>query len=238
MQSVNWIGFGSCSSISRTLVHFFPSGGGVTAPYPCTVKLSIFGPEVQELVSQRELSLEGARLSQPDGLRLDQAFPKLAEGVSGFFGLSIDLETTQPRIDLSYSSCIIELWSKGSSVRYWPLLVAVDDNERSSARMTAGVALSDVYTSTSLVCINKAGTAWEPRIRTLAGDCAVPEIPAMSVREFRVDDAWFPSDAKRDCSWGMLRSCGIEAELTLPGRLCYLMFRDCDTKRPISVSAL
>ena len=76
MQSVKWIGFGVSNALSRTVVHFFPSGGGVTAPYPANCMLNLFSLTVDESIGglahkleEKKIVLEGARLSQPDGVR-------------------------------------------------------------------------------------------------------------------------------------------------------------------------
>ena len=121
MQSVKWIGFGVSNALSRTVVHFFPSGGGVTAPYPANCMLNLFSLTVDESIGglahkleEKKIVLEGARLSQPDGVRLDQAFEDLSQGVKGFFGITVELSTGQPKVDLSGSSCIIEHSSKSS----------------------------------------------------------------------------------------------------------------------------
>ena len=120
IQSVRWIAFGISNSSTKTIVHFFPSEGGVSAPYPATCTLKIFGSKMQE----RKVVIEGARLSHPDGVRLEQAFPSLGEENIGNFGLEIEVATIQPRVDVSPSSCIIELVSKGYSTRYWPVRLA------------------------------------------------------------------------------------------------------------------
>jgi len=116
MQSVKWMSFGISNALTRTVVHFFPSEGGVTGPYPASCALRIFGKGVQE----KRIVIEGARLSHPDGVRVEDAFPALKSDQVGLFGLEIEVSTIQPRVDIGASSCVVELASKGHSAKFWP----------------------------------------------------------------------------------------------------------------------
>ena len=41
MQSITWKSFGIATATTRTLVHFFPSAGNVSAPYPVMCRFQI-----------------------------------------------------------------------------------------------------------------------------------------------------------------------------------------------------
>jgi len=66
MQCIRWITFGLSTAVAETLVHFFPSAGNVSAPYPALCKIRAFS----DGDTIGEVTLEGARLSHPDGLRI------------------------------------------------------------------------------------------------------------------------------------------------------------------------
>ena len=85
MQSVKWVSFGISNALTRTIVHFFPSEGGITAPFPATCALRIFG---QGLI-EKKVVIEGARLSHPDGVRVENGRVTMPElpGI-GFEGKS------------------------------------------------------------------------------------------------------------------------------------------------------
>lgn len=122
MHFKRWIGFGLSAGGTTTLVHFLPAARIVSAPYPCVCKLSIFGNAGGRSVN-KQIVLEGARLKQPDGIRIQDVFSEVLE-LRGLYGISVELTTLQPRIDLDASLCIIEILAGGNSVRYRPQLVS------------------------------------------------------------------------------------------------------------------
>lgn len=115
-QSVRWVGFCQSTAVTRTLVHFFPSAGNVTAPYAANCKLTVFGRGL----TRRSLQIEGARLSHPDGLKIEDVFPEVRENTSSLYGIEIELSTGQQRVDMSASSSIFEIVTGGQSVKYLP----------------------------------------------------------------------------------------------------------------------
>ena len=101
----------STSSI-KTRVHFFPSAGASTSHQPITCVLSLFGKGIEK----RSVMLDGGRLNQPDGVRLEDAFPSLRGEASGIFGLELQLSSQQGRANLLncrplLSSCRLNLHS-------------------------------------------------------------------------------------------------------------------------------
>ncbi len=120
MQSIRWIGFGISNALTHTMIHFFPSEGGVTAPYQANCVLRIFGQGINE----KRVVLEGARLSHPDGVRIEDVFSELRSEQVGLYGIEVELVSVQSRVDLSPSSVIFELVSKGHSAKYWPAMVS------------------------------------------------------------------------------------------------------------------
>lgn len=114
MQEYHWSAFCFTSAVSRPLLHFFPTSRGVGAPYPVTARLGLFGNGE----SIRELSLEGLRLSQPDGMWVHDVFPEILEREGVLFGLRIALSCSQPRVDLSGSQVSVEISGKAFHLRY------------------------------------------------------------------------------------------------------------------------
>jgi hypothetical protein len=143
MQSIRWLGFCVSQSMSRSLLHFFPSCENASAPYPATCTLTLLKPResparadpargaatgdrqvtADGLVGQVErmvVTLDGGRLGHPDGLRLEDAFPILRTAASGMCGLEIEISTPQPRLDVSSSGCVLEVISQSQPVKYTP----------------------------------------------------------------------------------------------------------------------
>lgn len=137
MQSIRWLGFCVSQSMSRSLLHFFPSCENASAPYPATCTLTLLKPKdsnarpeptlprgsTDPLAGQVErivVALDGGRLGHPDGLRLEDAFPVLRTEANGMFGLEIEISTPQPRLDVSSSGCVLEVISQSQPVKYTP----------------------------------------------------------------------------------------------------------------------
>ncbi len=161
MQTVRWLGFCVSQSMSRSLLHFFPSCENASAPYPATCTLTLLAGEgsgqnnaVQPHAIQRNgpdargaqldaappvravVALEGGRLGHPDGLRLEDAFPTLRTEVSGLFGIQVEISTPQPRLDVGSSGCVLEVISQSQPVRFVPkkLLGKESSNGRDAGR--------------------------------------------------------------------------------------------------------
>lgn len=114
-SSIKWIGFGVGGM--DALVHFYPSTGPIGAPYEVTCKISVGG----EGVNFQSLTLEGARLSHPDGVLIRDLFPLLASlpGERHYL-IEVELTSDNARHKLDESACVIELKSKNKSVKYRP----------------------------------------------------------------------------------------------------------------------
>lgn len=237
-QTVRWLGFGVSGSLTKTLAHFFPSSGNVTAPYPAQCKLSVFA----ESIGTKSVLLDGARFSQPDGVRLDVAFPALEQEKVALAGIIVELVSSQPRIDISHSACVIEFSSKGHASKYRPLKLG---NEPSSGSVPA---IMDAYTVTSLVVVN--GTEkpisvplgfidWkerrEPRIISIQSE----DIPPLGVRDIELNEGVFADCAPLESSHGLVRIAPLVLRSSLPeGAACYVIHRDALTRRPVSIFSL
>ena len=114
VQTIRWIGFGILTALTRTALHLYPSSGTVTAPYPVNCRLALFGPGFQS----KQVTLDGVRLSQPEGLWLDEVFPILRDSGASLFGIDLSFSCNQSRVDLGGSGCVIEFSSMSQSARY------------------------------------------------------------------------------------------------------------------------
>ncbi len=255
MQSVKWVTFGISNALTRTVVHFFPSEGGVTAPYPASCSLRVFGAGIIE----KRVVIEGARLSHPDGVRVEDAFPALKSDGTGIFGLEIEVETLQPRIDISASGCVVELASKGHSARFWPkrlLEIPTGVIKGAKAKEVAAEAevkqkvavapiLKDSFSTTSLVVVNGSGESFRPNLCAVASSGDSEEIPLASLSEgnaaeTNLEEGFFQNAHTEECTWGTVRSkpMVLRDPSSYEGKGVFLMYRDALTRRPVSVYAL
>lgn len=102
-------------TLLRSVLHFFPSTERIAAPYPVSCKITFF----QERSVIRSLALDGLRLSQPDGVKIEDLLTG-AEGESlhGIIGVEVELDTKGRNTDLSLSDCIVEIECQEYSVQY------------------------------------------------------------------------------------------------------------------------
>lgn len=202
--------------------------------------------------------LDGGRLNQPDGVRLEDAFPHLRTEASGIFGLEIELSCQQGRIPLQSSLAAVELVSAQSTVMYMSVPfspVGVDSSAADRVGTDAkgatprrqsfmGVGLQDAAFSTSLVMINASGDAVRPALFHRSGENAVPlqvgTLAADSAMEIPLEDSLFKESVPHECVWGLARAekVSLDANSITPETAYYLMYRDTVTKRPLSVCAL
>lgn len=244
----------STSSI-KTRVHFFPTAGSTTSHQPITCVLSLFGKGIEK----RAVMLDGGRLNQPDGVRLEEAFPTLRNEASGIFGLEIQLSSQQGRVNLLSSQAAIELVSPQSSLMYYsaPFVADVDEvatlesqgdiSQRLAAarrRSFVGVGMQDAFVTTSLVMVNSTNETVRPAIFHGVGEEAqslpVGNISPESAMEIPLEESLFKKTAPHECLWGLSRAekISVGPDSLTPHTAFYVMYRDPVSKRPVSVCAL
>ena len=256
MRKASWLSYGLSNATTRTIIHFYPSCGSVTAPYAANCKITIFGGGLDG----QAITIEGARLSYPDGIRLEDVFPELREGVDGLFGVIFEISTIQPRVDLSGSQCVIELASRGLSVKFQasrylepaqsPLedttLVEDEKPEETTPREPIPVlGLHDDFSATSFIVANGSELPWKPEIvRTSGGEfveieSAATEVEPGGVKEFSIDDSAYADSEPHSSSWGLIKKGTLFVDNPPSESVAvYACYRDVLTKRPVSVSAL
>lgn len=155
---MRWISFAQSDSLSRSIVHLFPtSKGGFSAqPLHCTVELFADRPE------STAVALDGMQLNQPDGVRLEELFPRLKEGGNSLVGVSVTLETTSGRGDLSPSTCAIEIVNRSGSVHF-----AMKRDEANNNCKGPIAVITDRTSMTSLALINQSTRYVELELRNV-----------------------------------------------------------------------
>ena len=244
----------STSSI-KTRVHFFPTAGSTTSHQPITCVLSLFGKGIEK----RAVMLDGGRLNQPDGVRLEDAFPNLRNEASGIFGLEVQLSSQQGRINLLQSQAAIELVSPQASILYYSSPFVADVPEAAAAETSAdimqrlaaarrrsfvGVGMQDSFVTTSLVMVNSTKETVRPSIYHGVGEEAqslpVGNIAPESAMEIPLEESLFKKTTPHECLWGLSRAekISVGPDSLTPHTSFYVMYRDPVSKRPVSVCAL
>jgi hypothetical protein len=201
--------------------------------------------------------LDGGRLGQPDGVRLEDAFPSLRGEASGLFGLEIQLSCSQGRVNLLASQASLELVSPQFSALYSAASfrrLEVDERAPTSSNEAErdagtppealGIAVQESEAVSSLIMVNGGSESLKPELFRVVAGREVPVhlgtlAPESSI-EVPLDEALFRETAPHECLFGLLRA----------ERLClgdrsrhkdteyYLVYRNPETKRPLSVVAL
>ncbi len=244
----------STSSI-KTRVHFFPTAGSTTSHQPITCVLSLFGKGIEK----RAVMLDGGRLNQPDGVRLEDAFPTLRNEASGIFGLEVQLSSQQGRVNLLQSQAAIELVSPQASILYSSSPFVADVPEVAAAgpsadimqrlvdarrRSFVGIGMQDSLVTTSLVMVNSTKETVRPSIFHGVGEEAqslpVGNISPESAMEIPLEESLFKKTSPHECLWGLSRAekISVGPDSLTPHTAFYVMYRDPVSKRPVSVCAL
>lgn len=239
MQTIKWIAFAVTDNLASTLVHFFPSAGAVTAPYPAQCKLSIFNNEIE----RRSVVLDGARVSQPDGVRLEDVFTFLRQArTDNLLGLEIELSSNSNRVNLDASKCVVDLAFKGRSSRYIPHCSSLSmPSQRASA---IGCVTKDSFSSTSLLVVNGSESLIKPAVAAVSDDGSLIDIVIEGVQpgdisETALDGPVYRGAQAIECSWGLLRARSLVVRSAPQESVAlYLVYRDVKTRRPISVCEL
>ncbi len=248
LSSKTWA-FCLTTSAIRSRIHLFPSAGGVAGHYPVNCQLTIFGKGIE----RRSVRLEGGRINQPDGIRLEDAFPTLLNEGVGLCGLEISFECANARINLSPSRVVVELVSPALSLSYLaapfvslshPQGVNVRDQ-----RVAVGILIQDANMSPSLIVVNHSEGLYRPEYScvTRSGETALQlgSVAPLSVVEFSLEESLFKHSLPRELVSGVVKFEKIWCpEVEAPtdsedlGVSSYILYRDPLTKRPVSVCAL
>lgn len=234
------------TSAIRSRVHFFPSAGATSGHYPVTCDLTIFGKGVE----RRTVRLDGGRLNQPDGIRLEDAFPSLASETSGICGIEVRLECSHGRINLLPSRVFIEMVSPQFVLSYVAArfqaeeIVVGPESVSSEEASQVMVALQEHHAVASLVVVNSGDELMRPEVFHGAGGQEVRlhigTVAAESVVEFPLDETLFRHAVTRETVWGsvVVEKLWTTRSADIDNAAWYILYRDPVSKRPISVSAV
>ena len=248
-NSVSTRAFCVMTSAIRSRVHFFPTAGTTAGHYPVSCHLTLFGKGIE----RRSVLLEGGRLNQPDGIRLEDAFPSLANEGSGMYGIEVALECPQGRLDLRNSRAVIEMVPPEFSLSYGAaaLKANAENSEEDpnsevspSSESVSGIAVEDESVVPSLVIVNSTSELIRPDLRHLLRGAESPlhigTVAPESAVEFALDESLCKGAQSHETLWG--RAVVEKFWGAIPngdGKVeCYILSRDRVSKRPVSVCAL
>jgi hypothetical protein len=230
--SIKWTGFGLSHSLARTVVHFFPSSPNVSAPYQVNTKLQVFSTQIGD----NSLTLEGARLHQPDGVRLEAAFPSLLQNATGgVYGITVEVAGAAQRIDLSSSQCIIEIITANGRIRYRakPNIIGKKDPLENQNPITLSL-YNDSSVKSSLVMVNLSEQSYE--IDGL--DLLTSKVAPKTVTECKTGSSFFNNAIDYQSEKDMHSVSGVKLPSLFRGNdfAVFMLERDISTDRVISIA--
>ena len=228
-SEMTWVTFGEHTANVKTAVHFFPYGGSISATYPVDLTLTIFGEALETV----EVTMEGARLSQPEGIVIDQVFPALLTDYSGLYGLKIKITCDkQLSLDLSGSSCMTELFYPEGVVRF--AAKEFDNNMEA----VSGVCRSDQDCSSSLIALNCSAESQSNNFP--AGMMHSKQhqlLEPNAVREYTISENYLESGTQQNCGLGLVnfQSFGFKPSSEM---VYFAIDREAKTSYPVEVCTL
>ena len=253
-SSVRTLVFCISTAAIKTRIHFFPTASTGGGHHAVSCQLTLFGKGVET----RSIVLDGGRVNQPDGLRLEDAFPALRGDLSGVFGLEIQLASPQGRVNLMGSQSAVEFVSPQFSMLYGGAPFAPMKSEDQGLggtsiaaslqeprkRALSAVAMQDSFLTSSLVIINAGKESLRPEMMRRGGEAAKPlhvgTISPESVIEMPLEEALFKESAPHECLWGAsyAEKISLSESARSEDSSYYLLYRDPATKRPVSVCSI
>jgi hypothetical protein len=235
MGTKKWLAFGFFPPHVKTLVHFLPLAQLVKVPFPAVCRFTLFGGQTEK----QSVFLEGASVTQPDGVWVDEVFGKVIPSSTEPVGLHIELISSQKILDLSSSACIIEFVSQSGSVKFRPQ--ALYGRGRNSEKLLISESypvFQDSYNRSSLVVVNSSAKECplvckgaEEIIEYLLKNVD-PVIPPESVAEIELP---IPKNLMREKGGGYIH---VNRESFSNEVAHYIMYRETRFDSPISVCAL
>lgn len=233
----------------RSRVHFFPSAGTTAGHYPVSCEVTLFGKGIE----RRSVRLEGGRLNQPDGIRLEDAFPALDQETSGMCGIEVVFECSQARLNLCNSRLVVEVVSPQfslaySAVAFSPIIEPIDESAAATTDVIddemIAIAIQDGRMLPSLIVVNPTEELLRPDlVRSVPeGQAALSlgTVAPQSVVEFPLDESLCKNAPHHETLWGssVVEKLWAGSSWGRDRAACYVLYRDPISKRPTTVCAL
>ena len=242
----------------RSRIHFFPTAGNAGGHYPVVCSLTLYGKSVEK----RTVQLDGGRINQPDGLRIEDAFAGLSVEHQGLFGLDIGLSVAQGRLNLLPSQVFVESASSQLNLLYsgasFGSVSSQGEDQRDDTEQRLGDAGADVACkgrrvgmvvleedrNASLVIVNGSDAVVKPQVSLVHEGVEIPTqlgtVGAHSVFEFPLKEVLAQSIVRHNTMVGGLSVARLACTLfeNIDQVEVYVLYRYTDSKIPCAVTVL
>jgi hypothetical protein len=232
---------------TRSRIHFFPTAGTAGGHYPVACSLRLFGKGLEA----RSVELEGGRVSQPDGVRIEDAFPDLPSDISGPVGLEVGLKVSQGRLNLLGSEVFIVSSSAQMNMVYngAPFRVVYRGEgdpavvQEVVAKRTGLVAVERGQTA-SLIIINTGADSVQPKLTMFREEreeaVQLGTIAPSTVFEFPLHELLMQGAQKHQIQSTEVQMAPICCNLSedIAQLEFYVLYRDANSKTPCFVNVL
>lgn len=238
MHVVRWLGFAWRGGEVLNLLHLFPNAREVTAPYPVQVRVSVLRSKETRI----SIPLEGVQTGRGVTVYINDLFHQVEER-EGVYGVIVEMTTNQPHFDLTPSISFIEGVYGPYKARYrlafQPEILAGTEKHFFRQRVVAPIMASP-YLQTSLIVINGSElpfslTADEALnssgVGASTGIWDLDGFPQLAIASNSVREIPLTEREQRS------GSVSLPAK-TEEGIVCYMMYRDRASRRPISVFSM
>lgn len=246
MRSIQWLTFYMPDKSQQTRLHFFPASPIAATPFPVDLSVTIFG----RYIEPKRMTIDGARMFQPDGMRLEDVFQLPDQAAESPFGLLVEISCPQPRADVSASSCMMEIMSADGFVRYKvpPIKQSeTEEVEQEEELERCSLLMRDSYFAPSIVVVNATDSELKPQLMSFSTQnpdgtrelIPVGQLGPWSVLERKLEGVLFSNVEPEEFSWGLMRARTI-VPVGLPeqGVSCYVMYRDAKINTIQSIRAI
>lgn len=226
-SSSSWVGFCYHSPGMRHFVHFLPIDNGKSVATSLQTTIRLFASQAEN----DQVTFGGARIAQPDGIRLFDAFPLWYDEGKKLWGIEVTLSGERPNIELEDSSCIFEFSLGQRSVKFTGI-PSLSKNEDASARPTVAV-VQDLSLLPSIVVVNGGTVPFSPHFvwTDTKAPVLLEAIAPGAVKEIPLELAHGREPvAPVELSWGRVHMRLLEpvGELPPPGCAVFLVHRNAE----------
>ncbi|MEX0596624.1 MAG: hypothetical protein WD512_08995, partial [Candidatus Paceibacterota bacterium] len=172
-----------------------------------------------------QITMEGARLSQPDGIILDQVFPALLSDYHGLYGVSLQLTCPQQtQLDLKNSVCLTELLSDQEILRFEARLIDPAHNYELN-----GICRASEELVSSLVAINVSSVVYNnglPAGLVHSEQKPTNQLLAGSIQELKISNDYLKSGLSQITSQGEMIINSYQVQTPSPEVIYFYLERN------------